>query len=238
MNPVFELFNDIAASMLQTEEGEVYLANTLRIQGASGTVHTLSTKQIQLLVGVLSGEHPFLAEYNPLEFLIFSYQIQDKFKANYLATDYQIIYDEQDNSIFMSGITKHPMCVEGHPEYVPGCFIPAEPFQENIPDVGLYGSLALVNCIAAQNEQFAPIRGAFGGSFIYEHKNGIQSVKKYEPKPLEELGIGEDELQVAIQKAKESVLPDYMNAQINGVHVGSGIDTHSFAASGMALSGI
>lgn len=208
MNPVYQMFNDIANNMLSTHEDTEYMSNVVKIQGASGAIHDLSVNQTQLLLGVLSGDHPFLSEYNPLEFLIFSYQFQDKIKKNWLAVQYQIIYDNEDNSIFVSGICRHPSTLPDHPDYIPEAFIPAEQFQEHIPDVGLYGSLALVNCIAAQNEQFAPIRGSFGGSFIYEFKDGRQSIKKYEPTPLEKLGIEEDDLNQAISRAKESITED------------------------------
>uniref|UniRef100_A0AB39CCN2 Uncharacterized protein n=1 Tax=Pseudomonas phage RVTF4 TaxID=3236931 RepID=A0AB39CCN2_9VIRU len=216
MNPVYNIFNDIAGSMLRTEGGEDFISNSLKIQGA-GNTHELSINQLQLFLGVVAGTHPFLSDYNPLEFLIFSYQFQDKIKKDWLAVQYQIIYDFEDDSIFISGICKHPSTVEGHSEYIPGAFIPAEQFQEHIPDVGLYGSLALVNCIAAQNEQFAPIRGSFGGSFIYEFKNGSQSIRKYEPTPLEKLGIEEDELNSAIEEAKKSISLDMGTMNLNGL---------------------
>jgi len=206
-NPVHEMFNDIANRMRMTEDNEEYISNTVRIEGASGQLHELSYDQTKLLLGVLSGDHPFLTNHNPLEFMLFSYQFQDKIKLKYLAVQYQIIYDAEDDSIFVSGITKHPMTVKGHPEYIEGANVPVETFQTTIENVGLYGSLALVNCIAAQHESFAPIRGSFGGSFIYEFENGKQSVKKYEPQELDKLGIDNGEVQEAISDAIKKLRP-------------------------------
>jgi hypothetical protein len=201
MNPVYDIFNDIANRMRTTEYGEEFISNCVTLKGASGKDHELSINQAQLLLGVLEGTHSFLATYNPLEFLIFSYQFQDKIKAKYLAVQYQIIYDHEDDTIFVSGVMRHPMTVKTHPEYVEGAHIPVETFQTTIPDVGLYGSLALINCIAAQNEKFAPIKGSFGASFVYELKDGQQSIKKYEPTELDEIGIDEAEIQGAIGNA-------------------------------------
>ena len=77
MNPVYTIFNDIAMGMVHAEDGEEYISNVVHLKGASGEVHTLSINQVQLLLGILAGEHPFLTSYNPLEFLLFSYQFQD-----------------------------------------------------------------------------------------------------------------------------------------------------------------
>lgn len=217
MNPVYTIFNDIAMGMVHAEDGEEYISNVVHLKGASGEVHTLSINQVQLLLGILAGEHPFLTSYNPLEFLLFSYQFQDKIKKDWLAVQYQIIYDHEDNSIFVSGISKHRTTVPGHPEYIPGAFIPAEQFQEHIPDVGLYGSLALINCIGCQDEQLSPIKGSFGGSFIYEFKDGRQSIRKYEPSPLDELGIDPEELTKAIELAKESVGIDVTQMNVDAL---------------------
>lgn len=234
MNPVYQIFNDIAQGMVSKEGDDEYISNTIKLLGASGEVHELSYNQAQLFLGVLDGSHSFLHEYNPLEFLIFSYQIQDKFKADYLATQYQIIYDHEDDSIFLSGITKHPMCVPGHPNYSQGAYIPPEQFQEHIPDVGLYGSLALVNCIASQAPEFNQIRGSFGGSFIFEFKDGQQSIKKYEPSALETLGIEQEELGSVIENAKAQLQRDLqgmgMDAMQN-ISAQSGVPV-DFSASG------
>ncbi|WDS62431.1 hypothetical protein [Pseudomonas phage D6] len=209
-NPVHEIFNDIANRMRMTDNGEEYISNTVQLQGASGKIHELSYDQTRLLLGVLAGDHPFLSNHNPLEFLLFSYQFQDKIKLKYLAVQYQVIYDAEDDSIFVSGITKHPMCVKGHPEYVEGATIPIETFQTTIPNVGLYGALALVNCIATQHESFAPIKGSFGGSFIYEFENGRQSVRKYEPEAIEQLeqiGIQKEDVREALLDAMKKLRP-------------------------------
>lgn len=239
MNPVYQIFNDIARNMLTTENGEEFISNSITLKGASGEDHVLSIKQAQLLMGVLEGSHSFLFEYNPLEFLIFSYQFQDKLKKDWLAVQYQIIYDVEDDSIFVSGICKHPSVVEGHPDYIHGAFIPAEQFQEHIPDVGLYGSLALVNCISAQNESFAQIRGSFGGSFIYEFKNGQQSIRKYEPTPLEKLGIEADELESAIANAKDSIGLDVQAMNLAGLQIAQGQQHFdNVSASGVIFSGV
>jgi hypothetical protein len=211
MNPVYGMFNDIAARMRMTEDGTEYISNTVKLKGASGTDHELSINQAQLFLGILDGSHPFLSSYNPLEFMIFSYQFQDKIKMKYLATQYQIIYDAEDDSIFVSGILRHPMTVEGHPDYVPGSSVPIETFQTTIDNVGLYGGLALVNCIAAQNEKFAPIKGSFGGSFVYELKDGQQSIRKYEPTELEQV-IPQEEIQEAIGDAVKKLVPQNFNA--------------------------
>lgn len=234
MNPVYQIFNDIAKGMVSKEGDDEYISNTVKLIGASGEVHELSYNQAQLFLGVLDGSHSFLHEYNPLEFLIFSYQIQDKFKADYLATQYQIIYDHEDDSIFLSGITKHPMCVPGHPNYSAGAYIQPEQFQEHIPDVGLYGSLALVNCIAAQAPDFNQIRGSFGGSFIFEFKDGQQSIKKYVPSALETLGIEHEELGNAIEKAKTQLQQDIQGMNLDAlqnISSLSGINA-DFSASG------
>jgi hypothetical protein len=210
MNPVYDMFNDIANRMRMTEGGEEYISNCVTFKGATGQDHELSLNQAQLLLGILDGNHPFLTSYNPLEFLIFSYQFQDKIKMKYLSTSYQIIYDAEEDTIFISGIMRHPMTVEGHPDYVPGSTVPIETFQTTIDNVGLYGSLALVNCIAAQDPKFAPIKGSFGGSFIYELKDGKQSISKYVPSALEEI-IPEEEIQEAIGNAVKKLTPQNFN---------------------------
>jgi hypothetical protein len=212
MNPVYDIFNDIANRMRTTEGGEEFISNVVTLRGATGVDYELSINQAQLLLGVLNGDHNFLTDYNPLEFLIFSYQFQDKIKAKYLAVQYQIIYDHEDDTIFVSGIMRHPMTVKTHPDYVEGAHIPIETFQTTIPNVGLYGSLALINCIAAQNEKFTPIKGSFGASFVYELKDGQQSIKRYEPSELEEAGIEESEIQQAIGDALKKVTPQNFNA--------------------------
>lgn len=206
MNPVFEMFNDIANNMRLVEDGEEYISNTIKLVGASGKPHELSINQAQLFLGVLDGNHPFLTEYNPLEFLIFSYQIQEKFKTKYLATYYEIIYDHEEDAIIIEAICKHPMTVEGHPEYVLGANIPAQHIRTEILDVGLYGALALVNCIAAQDESFKPIHGSFGGSFVFTFEKGQQSIRKYIPQ--EDALPETSEVDEAIQKAIQKVAND------------------------------
>lgn len=203
MNPVHEMFNDLANQMRITENNEEYISNTVQLKGASGKLHELSYDQAKLFLGVLSGEHPFLYDYNPLEFLLFSYQFQDKIKLNYLAVQFQIIYDNDDDTIFVSGVTKHPMTVVGHSQYVEGASIPVETFQVTIPNVGLYGSLALVNCIAAQHPDFNKIRGSFGGSFIYVFENGVQSIKRYEPKEIDEAPTPDETKDVILEAMKK-----------------------------------
>lgn len=205
MNPVYDMFNDIAQNMLMEENGETYMSNAVTLVGAKQE-HQLSVNQAQLFLGIMEGTHPFLTNYNPLEFMLFSYQFQDKIKLNYLAVSYSIIYDHEDDSITVSGITKHPMTVKGHPDYVAGAIVPPEEFHTTIPDVGLYGQIALVNCIAAQTPEFAQVKGSFGASFIFEFANGKQSVAKYEPQPLEELGIEEPELKGVIQTELQKLL--------------------------------
>lgn len=205
MNPVYDMFNDIAEAMLQEENGVTYMSNAITVAGAKRD-HELSVNQAQLFLGVMDGTHPFLTNHNPLEFMMFSYQFQDKVKLNYLAVSYSIIYDHEDNSITVSGITKHPMTVEGHPDYVKGAIVPFEEFTTTIPNVGLYGQLALVNCIAAQTPEFAQIKGSFGASFIFEFADGKQSIGAYEPSPLEELGIEETELKSVIGEEMKKLL--------------------------------
>ncbi|MNC00586.1 hypothetical protein D3C81_270530 [compost metagenome] len=212
MNPVYNIFNDITKNMLTTENGEEFISNCVTLKGATGTDYELSINQAQLLLGVLNGDHNFLRDYNPLEFMIFSYQFQDKIKPKYLAVQYQIIYDHEEDTIFISAVLRHPMTVKAHPDYVEGATVPIETFQTTIENVGLYGSLALINCIAAQNEQFAPIKGSFGGSFVYELKDGQQTIKRWEPSMLEETGIGEAEIQEAIGDAVKKLTPYNFNA--------------------------
>lgn len=214
MNPVYDIFNDIANRMRTTENGEEYISNCVTLKGASGAEYELSVNQAQLLLGVLEGNHSFLRDYNPLEFLIFSYQFQDKIKPKYLAVQYQIIYDHEDDTIFVSAVLRHPMTVKTHPDYVEGATVPIETFQTTIENVGLYGSLALINCIASQNEQFAPVKGSFGGSFVYELKDGQQSIRRYEPSLLEEAGIGEAEIQEAIGDAVKKLTPQSFTPHI------------------------
>lgn len=206
MNPVYDMFNDLAENMIKTEGGEEFLANTVTLVGASKEQHTLSLAQAKQFIGIIEGNHPYLTDYNPLEFLVFSYQFQDKIKAGYLAIQFQIIYDHESKEIYVSGMLKHPMTVEGHADYNPEALIPPIPFQTTIDNVGLYGNLALVNSIAAQSEQLSVIRGSYGGSFIYEFGGGKQSIRKYEPQEVEELDLDQDELQKAIGIAKERVL--------------------------------
>lgn len=201
MNPVYTIFNDIVSNMLRQEEGDQYISNALTVKGASGEEHTLSIPQLKLMMGMLDGSHEYLSTYNPLEFLLFSYQFQHLLKAKFVAVQYQVIYDHLEDSIFVSGVMRHPMTVPTHPDYVQGSYVPVETFQTTINDVGLYGALSLVNCIAAQDPKFAPIRGSFGGSYIYEHKDGQQSIRKYEMSELEQVGIDEPTIQEAIGEA-------------------------------------
>ncbi|QBJ02532.1 hypothetical protein MZD04_gp002 [Pseudomonas phage Psa21] len=218
MNPVYDIFNDIANNMVTVENKEEFLSNTVRLVGASGKEHVLSIAQAQLLLGVLDGSHQFLTDYNPLEFLLFSYQFQDKIKLKYVAVQYQIIYDADDDSIFVSGVTRHPMTVVGHPDYVAGASVPIETFQTTIPNVGLYGGLALVNCIATQSPDFAPVKGSFGGSFIFEFDGGKQSIRRYVPAEIDEPVIHKEELQEALDEAVKKFVPSAApKVEFNGI---------------------
>lgn len=181
MNPVFSMFNDITKTLQRTSEEGDYIANFLTIAGASGDKHQLTIDQLQLFLGILKGDHRYLSEYNPLEFMLFSYDIQHKVKANWVAKEYSIMYDDDAQTIYISAIVAHPTTVKDHPDYIPGAYIPFETIQTTIPDVGVYGSLALINCIAAQGPEMAAVRGAYGSSFIYEHKDGKVSVREYDP---------------------------------------------------------
>lgn len=204
MNPVYNMFNDIVSGMLHTENGTEYLSNKLTICGKEDE-HDLSLDQLQAMLGMIKGDHPYLTQSNPLEFLAHSYQFQDKIKSGYLATQYTIIYNHEAHEIHLTGVMQHPMSVEGHSEYDPYASIPVANFQTTIDKVGLYGNIALVNSIAAQSDALSVIRGSYGGSFIYEFGDGKQSIRKYEPASLEALGIETDELQKAIDEAKEKV---------------------------------
>lgn len=205
MNPVYDMFNDIAQKAINKEQGDEYLANTITVLGATGSSYELSLAQVKQYSEVMDGTSPYLTDYNPLEFLIFSYQFQDKIKAGYLCIQYQVIYDHDANEIHVSGLLKHPMTVKEHPEYNAGAVIPPVIFETTIDQVGLYGNMALINCIAAQGNQLAAVKGSYGGSFIYKFGNGQQSIAKYDLLETE-LEIDECELAMAIKEAKAKVL--------------------------------
>jgi hypothetical protein len=206
MNPVFDIFNDIVSGMVREENGEEYVANFLNIKGASGEPHTLTIDQLELLVGVLKGNHSFLKDYNPLEFLLFSYQFQDKIKKDWLAKEYQIMYDNVENTLYVNGIVIHPITAEGHASYVADANIPPEKFSTVIPNIGLYGVLALINCIAAQAPEFEKVRGAWGSSFVYEFKDGKISIRDYDPvKEAEAMLPDTATVDGAIEKAVENI---------------------------------
>lgn len=174
-------FEDIAQDML-TEDGEL-MRNSLMVVGRDGRTHELTLSQLDHFLDTLNGTLSMLSDYNPLQFVIYQWQLKELLSnPNWLAVEYSITFDADDNVISIEGQMAHKSTITSHPDYDPDIMAPNKSFSHVITEVGLYGNMALVNCIAKQSEDLAVIQGSFGGSFIYEHKDGKISLSSLIPK--------------------------------------------------------
>jgi hypothetical protein len=162
------IFTDILEGMLVVQDGEEYMSNMVGILGKSG-VHHITVDQLNLWSGIVNGSSHFLGASNPLQFLINSYsQLVDMLPPkNYLVTTYELLFDHVASSLSIKGTYSHKASVKGHPDYDVDIIAPTKTFERLIMDVGLYGELALVNCLAANREALAPLKGHYGASFIF-----------------------------------------------------------------------
>lgn len=177
---LFAKYEDVVQDML-TEDGEM-LRNSVQVVGKDGRIHELTLNQLDYFLDTMNGTLSSLERYNPLQYTVYHWQLKELLSnGNWLATQYTITFDIDEDSIVIDGTQVHKATVSTHPDYDPDINAPSKTFHHRIADVGVFGNMALVNCISKQAPELAVVAGSFGGSFVFQHKDGQLSLSSMVP---------------------------------------------------------